>query len=550
VGALLPILSERLGGAPRVADSPALASAFCRDGARLLVYEHGGAEWMPLGPEVRAIPGADVAIVAAVAPENASDVAGISAWVSAVVAWNGDGRRVAEAVGRVLAARKARPAATRGAGPVIASEARAQPPRPAPVVPAAAPRSPPVMAPAVPAVAPAPAQPLRTATVPPPRPSAAPGAALILPWPVPPDVAAPASPTPAPPPPVAPPDLDEITFGTVLEGAEPTGKSPAQPMPVTFAAPSGTWPGTVLSAADGLSIVRRALSGLRPETALRAVTESVVRALSTAEKAAALGHSLPFEASSVRRAVGLRWQVAAAVATLPPVGSPIDGAAVQGILGGIDEVLSELMALADEAAPEALRAIEAVRHDLVREAIDLTEALQQVAPPEVVEELTSSRKARRGKVAVTRIVRPPPEPEEPERRTPWTLVVVLVLAVLGGAAYHGYRYVNRPKPAAPPAGGAPSATVGVVTPQGKVLAAPAGAVVDARELEIFRSLERAKGNEVREILPGTFVVAPAAPPGVGPPAPAPAAPAPATPAPATPAPAKPGPPPAQQGRQP
>ena len=38
--------------------------------------------------------------------------------------------------------------------------------------------------------------------------------------------------------------------------------------------------------------------------------------------------------------------------------------------------------------------------------------------------------------------------------------------------------------------------------------APAGTRLDPKEVENFKNLERAKGNEVREIVPGTFVVMP------------------------------------------
>jgi hypothetical protein len=38
--------------------------------------------------------------------------------------------------------------------------------------------------------------------------------------------------------------------------------------------------------------------------------------------------------------------------------------------------------------------------------------------------------------------------------------------------------------------------------------APAGAKLDPKEVESFKNLEKAKGNEVRELLPGTFVVTP------------------------------------------
>ena len=132
-----------------------------------------------------------------------------------------------------------------------------------------------------------------------------------------------------------------------------------------------------------------------------------------------------------------------------------------------------------------------------------------MAPAELVEEITTSRKARRSAAAAaTRMVRTSKPGDEGPRQVPWGLVVVLVLAVIGAAAYHGYRYVNRPKAAASTISGAPSGTVGAVTPQGKVVVAPAGAHLDPKEVESFKNLERAKGNEVREISPGTFIVSP------------------------------------------
>ena len=173
-------------------------------------------------------------------------------------------------------------------------------------------------------------------------------------------------------------------------------------------------------------------------------------ALSTAEKAAAQGQKLPFDPAPVRRAVGLRWQVAAAIDALPSPGAQIDQGAVQAILGGIDDVLAALKEQSDDAGPEALRALETVRHALVKEAIDLTEALQQVAPAEMVEEITTSRKARRGRGRAGDADGPERQPGRGRDRAsvPWGLVVVLVVAVVAAAAYHGYRYVNRAEPAA------------------------------------------------------------------------------------------------------
>ncbi|HET8724272.1 MAG TPA: hypothetical protein VFM53_08685 [Anaeromyxobacteraceae bacterium] len=521
VDALLPLVNERFGEAPRVADSPHLASALCQGGARVLVYEHGGPEWLVLCSALGELAGPDLVAVAALPPEHAADVARISAAASAVVAWRGDPRPVLDAVNRVLAAREAPPA--HGARRLAVTAAAR--PAPAPAAPRAV-ATPGAARPAVtptvgrPALTPTAYRPAVTPTGP--RPAVtptAPRAARAAPTPEPSDSATLASPPvdvavavePARPPPAA------GGAGESFEGLfDESVAADLTPVPIAASAPAGampppsaTWPANVLSADDGLSVVRAALSGLWPEARLRPVTEAVVASLSTAEKAAALGQNLPFDAAPVRRAVGLRWQVASALDSLPPTGSPVDQHAVQAILLGIDEVLAALKEQGDDAGPESLRAVESVRHALVKEAIDLTEALQGIAGAEVVEEITTSRKARRGETApVTRMVTPPRPVAEERRSAPWGLVAVLVLAVAGAAAYHGWRYVNRPGPAASPIAGAPAGSLGSVAPRGKVVVLPPGTAADPREIERFKELERAKGNDVREIAPGKFIVSP------------------------------------------
>jgi len=489
VDAMLPLFTDRLGGAPRVADSPLLASALCQDGARLLVYEHGGREWLTLCEDLRGIAGPDLAVIVALPPEHAADVAEISATASAVVAWHGQAQPVLEAANRVLAARDAPAPPPRRAVPVLT-------PQPAKV-----------------SVNPSPTPPRPFTARPPPRPVMTPAPRLADPG----------------------PDLFDSIFDEDADRDAATPEaaavdsppppaihlSPAMPPPPSIPAPFAVWPGTVLSAADGQAVMRAALSGLWPEPSLRSVTEKLVASLSTAEKGATLGQKLPFDPVPVRRAVGLRWQVAAALDTLPSQGAQVDQKAVQAILGGIDQVLADLKTMGDDASPEAMRALETIRHALVKEAIDLTEALQQVATPEMVEEITKIGKARKAApTPATRMVYTANGLDRGPRQVPWGLVVVLVLAVAGAAAYHGYRYVNRSRLTASTVTGAPSGTVGTVTSKEKVIVVPAGVKVDPKQVEDFKNLERAKGNIVREVTPGTFVVTPESarpgnPPGAG-----------------------------------
>ena len=574
LGAVLAPLQGRLGGAPRVADSPHLAFALCQDSARLLVYEYRGQEWLPLSHDLRREAGPEISIVVALPPEHAAVAAELSSTASAVVAWSGDPRAVLEAVSRVVAPQAA-PAAGRPA-PVLAPTSGGAPlgtARPAvtpsfPIAPAApAPRAPPSPAGASggprPAVTPAPrpavtpvraAPPVRpVAAVP--RPVVTPVAPIVPPVlasprpavtpvgagapPVAPRAAAAAALAPerppaaaaAPPPPVhlVPDEPDPFadlfsepagaaaTEGEAVQAEEvaaPAAAPAPAPAPVEIpVVSSGTWPGTLLSASDAEGLLAGALVGLWPEEKLRPLTASVLAGLSGAEKAALQDQPLPFDAGPVKRAAGLRWQVAAALGSVPAEGTPVDEEAVKAILASIDGVLADLKALSDDATPEALRAIENVRHAVVKEAIDLTEAVQRVVPADVVAEITGSRPLRRG--PATRMLYSTAGAGVGERPKPWGMIVLFLLTLAAAAGYHGYRYVNRPQPQPPAVTGAPSGSVGTISAQGKLVFAPAGKQLDPREVESFKNAEAAKGNEVREVLPGTFVVIPGSAKGTG-----------------------------------
>jgi len=292
---------------------------------------------------------------------------------------------------------------------------------------------------------------------------------------------------------------------------EPVVRPP--PVPSVAFLSSSTWPGTVLAAADAEGLLSGALVGLWPEEALRPLTEKVLAGLSNAEKAALQDQRLPLDSGPVKRAAGLRWQVAAALASVPAAGTPVDHGALKAILAGLDDVLADLKAMSEGATPEALRIIENVRHAVVKEAIDLTEAVQRVVPAEVVAEITSARPLGRG--AETRVIFSTRGVDRLERPKPWGMIVMFGLAVAVALGYHGYRYVNRPRAAPPSVTGAPSGSVGATYPQGKLVFAPAGKQLDSREVESFKNTEMAKGNEFIEVLPGMYAVTPGGAKGQG-----------------------------------
>jgi hypothetical protein len=257
-----------------------------------------------------------------------------------------------------------------------------------------------------------------------------------------------------------------------------------------------------------VGLLAGALVGLWPEEALRPLTTRVLESLSVAEKAALQDQQLPFDADLVRRAAGLRWQVAAAVASAPQAG-PVDEGAVKAILSGIDEVLAELKVASDGASPEVLRVVETVRHALVKEAIDLTELVQRLVPAGAGTEEAGPAAAtpQRPRTPLERIRFDSPQAAGP--RKGGGIWVALVLAVAAAGAYHGYRYVTRKPPAEITFPGAPSGTVAIQRGARRIVTIPVGKQVDRGEVEKYLAKERDRGNEVTEVAPGTWVIEPA-----------------------------------------
>ena len=455
---LLP-LSSWLGAVPRVADTAHQAFALCQDTARLLVFEYRGPEWLPLCEDLRHVAGPGLTIVAAVPPEHADVRRALAeAGANAALVWEGRPEPVLAAVQHLLRA---------GAPPVPPA---AVPPGPPPV------QSPPPLEPGVH---------------------------------LPPDAAN------APPPPAAP-ALAEALGEPVGEGSReividvaPVAGTPPAPDATPFER-SLTWPGTVPTAPEAEGLLAGALAGLWPEEKLRGHAARGVAALSALERDALRGKDLPVEARVIVRAAALRFQVLTALASIPEEG-PVDGRAVRAILAGIDSTLTDLKRAAEGTPPHLQRALDQLRHDLVKEAIDLTEAAHALAPAETpaiplpvqapgasLPKLLSDRRQARTEALVLR-----------RRRRMWVVMVALVVVAAG---YHTWRRAARPGSALPPAmSGAPQGMLQVPeTPGGmKVLVSESGKPPPPEAVERFRQQEELKGRVVKDTGGGTIVVMPA-----------------------------------------
>jgi hypothetical protein len=264
----------------------------------------------------------------------------------------------------------------------------------------------------------------------------------------------------------------------------------------------------VLAGPEAERLLAAVVSGAATEPGpARATATQTAQALSDIERRALADIAVPVDAALFRRASALRLRVALALGGAPAVGSPIDSAAVQSLLAELDSTLAELKAAA-EAGEGVHPGIEILRKALVKEAIDLTDAVARIAPAQAPVVQAPVRPA-----AATRLLSNRSGVEEhslPPVRRGW--MVLLVLAALAAGAFHGYRLLA-PKPFVPPPtfGGAPQDAVGLRQGRVSVVVPEAGKTLDPRQVERFKALEEAKGNAVKEVAPGTYVSVPAAP---------------------------------------
>jgi hypothetical protein len=543
--ALLAPLTTRVGIRPRIAADATQAQLLCGPGA-LVVIEYLGGD--ALAGIERLVKEGGRCVVAGVAAAHAGDEPALRALGVEIARWDGRPDGVLQAVERRIgsAASAAAPAAPAAAPRPVAAAPPAPAPKPAagvaapkPAAPAAKPAAPEpaagrpaaaVVAKPAPAVTAAKPQAAATAAKPSAAPAPAPAkvAAPIVPEPPPTAAAAKAGPPPAPvPAKVAASsaasffddvgedgvDFDPIDLDVsdAFDLVAPASAIPAHQSPP----PAGDWPGALPDEAAATEALVLAIAG-RAQGPYAGVAVQVVDALSELEKAVLAGAPQPFDATAIRRAAATRLRVAQALATVPPAGSRVEQAAVNALLGEIDGLLSAVATLATGVPTESQRAVEAVRHDLVAEAIDFSEAVQKVQPAEgaaaPAAAPVSTAAARRA--TQTRMISVGSgEAEVAEERRSRRMWIVLALVLLGAAGFHGYRYWNAQQvlAALPTVPGAPANMILVSGRRGgvQVLAPVNGKRPDRAEVQRFKDMQQASGIEVRELSGGTLELRPA-----------------------------------------
>jgi hypothetical protein len=294
------------------------------------------------------------------------------------------------------------------------------------------------------------------------------------------------------------------------------GASVATPLPQAMAAVPAPapaprtgaplWPATGPSAAEAERALGAVLGGGTDLSPLGEVAGRVAAGLSSLEREVFTRGAVPVDAGTVRHAAVLRLRVAAALATRPAPGQPVDDSAVAELLAEIDGLLGAVKALLVDATPRVREPLEAIRNALVKEAVDFSEACHEIGTAELPLEpsraggRSSSRAAPVARFLTT--VRGDDEREVAERKRGRVAWILLALAVLGAGALHGYRWWTTEQAVAQmkTLPGQPDRMLLLPAPPGATTQelVPQGGVPDRAQVEQFKAQQKLQGNSVTE----------------------------------------------------
>lgn len=463
--ALLAPLTERVGTRPRIAADAAQAAKLAGGGG-LVVVEFQGERSLEA---IRALVGQStgIAVIAAVPDAHAAAGEALRSIGVEAARWNGAPEDVLSAVSRRLA----------GAAAEVTS-------------------------PGLAATAPVPAPAARPAPTAAPTPAASRVGALFD------DLA------------IDEPQAEPLLADAFSVDVTAPMTAPVRPGSASAAAPAGPWPAGVPGAVEAADALGQGLQGIfAPDGAPLAVVAGVMTGLSPLERAVLVGEPQPIDTEPIRRAAVMRVRVAAALATAPTPGAPVDAGAVSALLADIDALLSDVNALVAGAPQELQPSLEQVRNALVKEAIDFSEAAHRAEPADAPAAARSGSTAADRRPSQSRGVRMASAAEraieEAEDRRRRRLLALFAVAAIGAGAFHGWRFFTGR------AGQAEERASRTGVPaDARVIAAPlasAPLVVQSKdgkgftpeELKRMQEEEAIRGNVVRESTPGTVVIVPA-----------------------------------------
>ena len=309
-------------------------------------------------------------------------------------------------------------------------------------------------------------------------------------------------------------DLGAVHAAAPVPAAAPAPAAPPAPI-VKVRSADAAWPANGPSAPEAEQALRDALAGAADASTLGAVAGRAASDLSPFEREAFAGADMAVDAGLIRRAAVLRLRVAVALATRPPKGTVSDNEAVAELLSEIDGVLASVKGLLDEAPPETKAAAGGDPQRAGERGGRLLRGLPRGGDGRAPADVGASVRAAAGPPRVLSVhagTDAEDRPEERRRRVAPVITLVIVL-LLGGGVPRLELLTGAAQAAAGHLRGGAGRDHGGANGQRTSWSRCRGQKVDPAELERYRQHEAKRGNQVREVGPGTWIIEPARPEG-------------------------------------
>lgn len=278
-------------------------------------------------------------------------------------------------------------------------------------------------------------------------------------------------------------------------------------------ADGSTWPGNV----PGLDLAKSSLLNPSGVPAWEAITQGVLAGLTPLERGLLQKSPTRADLVGLKASVLFRWRLAAMLATVPTeAGSPVDQEALEAALVDGDNVL---MAIPAPETPDAesKEAFDNARAAVARDIVKIANFTQSLKPRDVNAPLSAEEQdARKAKATVqaraaqsTRVLAYKSVTPTKKRKPLPKLALTLAFSLLCAAGYHGYYYYLDSHFVDPLAKlNLPNGAVGNPLPNGDLLVTfQPGINYTAVDVELLRQKAKSEGKNLRELLPGQYLLA-------------------------------------------
>jgi hypothetical protein len=178
-----------------------------------------------------------------------------------------------------------------------------------------------------------------------------------------------------------------------------------------------------------------------PSPELRGVTRQLIKSLAGPQRQALMDEGTVEFGTLLKRVVAIRWRVAAAIALKEFSKGEVDAAQVDLLFNEVDSAIAEVSAALTNAAATSQEALSAVRGDLARDAVTLSEALQKIA----AEDSAASDLPKYARKAQARLTKVFGEDEGPTISTNQKISLGLAgVLLLASVAYHAVIFLQPP----------------------------------------------------------------------------------------------------------